>query len=79
MAKKTIIGKVVSTSQKTIGVLHEYNVKHPKYLKLQKKIKKYLVHDEKESAKIDDIVEIIETVPVSKNKRFELLRIIEEK
>ena len=79
MAKTKIIGKVVSTIEKTARVLNEYKIKHPIYLKTMRKSKNYLVHDGQSIAKVGQTVEIIETCPISKNKHFEISRIIEEK
>lgn len=76
MAKKTLKGIVVSSHQKTISVEVERQVKHPLYLKTQKVHKKILAHDENAEAKIDDVVEIVETKPISKRKSWMLSKII---
>lgn len=79
MPKKTLIGKVVSDKmQKTIVVLVERLKKVPKYKKIIKVRKKYYAHDEKEEAKMGDIVEIQESRPYSKLKRFKLVKIIKK-
>ena len=76
--KRVIQGKVIKKSgDKTISVLVERKVMHPKYKKIVKKFKKYLVHDEKNSAGVGDIVKAIECRPISKRKAFRLLEIVE--
>jgi len=68
-------GVVVGTKmQDTITVLVERFVKHPKYKKYQRRSKKYLVDDKGNTAKVGDAVEIRETTPISKRKRFELVK-----
>ena len=70
----TLSGVVVSTKmQKTIVVKVTNFVKHPKYQKYQTLTKKYKVHDENGVAKVGDKVEIVETKPISKDKRFTLV------
>ena len=77
--RKTRIGTVVSNSMnKTIVVSIESSKKHPLYKKVVKSHKKFKVHDEKEEANVGDIVEIMETRPLSKEKRFRLIRIVEK-
>ena len=77
--RKQIIGTVVSDkNDKTIVVKVETRKKHPLYGKLVKVSKKYVAHDEENKAKIGDRVRIIETRPLSKTKRFELVEIVEE-
>ena len=76
--KREIQGVVVKDSgDKTISVLVERKVLHPKYHKIVKKFKKYLVHDEKNEAKVGDIVSAIENRPISKRKSFVLKEILE--
>ena len=78
MAKKTIQGKVVAKSgDKTARILVERRVVHPKYRKIVKKFKKYLVHDEENAANVGDIVTAIEHRPISKRKTFVLKEIVE--
>jgi small subunit ribosomal protein S17 len=68
---KVLRGVVVSTkNDKTAVVSVARFVKHAKYQKFFKKDKKYQVHDESNSAVVGDKVEIIETKPISKTKRF---------
>jgi len=75
--RRELIGKVVSNKmQKTIVVLVESTFSHPLYKKTVKKIKKYKAHDEHQEAKEGDIVLIQETRPLSKEKRWRLVKII---
>ncbi len=77
--RKTRVGKVVSNAmEKTIVVAIEDNVKHPLYSKIVKKTVRFMAHDEKGEAGVGDRVEIMETRPLSKNKRWRLVRIIEK-
>jgi len=76
-ARRTLEGIVKSTKmQKTIVVESNYLQKHPKYGKYLKKYTKYYAHDEKNEAKEGDLVEITSTRPLSKLKRFRLVRIV---
>ena len=78
MPKRMINGKVIKkTGDKTINVLVERKVLHPKYHKIVKKFKKYLVHDEENTANVGDIVTAIEHRPISKRKTFVLKEIVE--
>lgn len=77
MAKKVIQGTVVAKSgEKTVRVLVERRVMHPKYHKIVKKFKNYLVHDEKEELNNGDYISAIECKPFSKRKTFEFKTII---
>jgi len=77
--RKTRVGKVISNATaKTIVVAMEDNVKHPLYSKIIKRTVKLMAHDEKEECGVGDKVEIMETRPLSKNKRWRLVRIIEK-
>ena len=74
MSKKILTGKVVKDSRnKTITVLVERKYQHPVLKKVIKSKKKYHAHDEKNSFKIGDKVSIIETIPISKQKKFKVL------
>ncbi|OYT12267.1 MAG: 30S ribosomal protein S17 [Bacteroidetes bacterium 4572_112] len=76
--RKERIGVVVSDKMdKSISVSFERKVKHPMYGKFVKKSKKYLVHDENNECGIGDTVKIMETRPLSKNKCWRLVEIIE--
>ena len=63
---------------KTITVMVETYKKHPLYGKRVKYSKKYKAHDERNEAKVGDIVRIMETRPLSATKRFRLVEIVEE-
>ncbi len=77
--RKTRVGKVVSDKMdKTIVVLIEDKVKHPLYGKIMKKSIKLKAHDENNECKIGDKVEIMETRPLSKDKRWRLVEVIEK-
>jgi len=76
MSRKMLRGQVVAKSAKTISVSIERLKKHSKYLKIVKLHNKILVHDENEVANLMDIVEIVETKPVSKRKSWMLSRVI---
>ncbi|MDI6601281.1 MAG: 30S ribosomal protein S17 [Thermoanaerobacteraceae bacterium] len=76
--RKERIGLVVSDKMdKTIVVAVEDRVKHPLYGKIVKRTKKYKAHDENNEAHIGDRVLIMETRPLSKEKRWRLVNIIE--
>ncbi len=78
-ARKVQIGKVVSDKMdKTIVVAVETYKKHDLYHKRIKYTKKFKAHDENNEAKIGDIVKVMETRPLSKDKRFRLVEIVEE-
>ena len=77
--RKTRVGKVVSNKmEKTIVVAIEDNVKHPDYGKIVKRTVKLHAHDENGECSIGDKVEVMETRPLSKTKRWRLVRIIEK-
>ncbi|AFV75362.1 30S ribosomal protein S17 [Thermus oshimai] len=79
MPKKVLTGVVVSDKmQKTVAVLVERQFPHPLYGKVIKRSKKYLAHDPNDEYKVGDVVEIIEARPISKRKRFRVLRRVEE-
>ena len=78
-ARKTKIGKVVSNKMdKTIVVRIDTKFKHPLYNKIMNKTLKDKAHDENNECSIGDIVEIMETRPLSKDKRYRLVRIVEK-
>jgi len=77
--RKTRIGSVVSNKMdKTIVVAIVDNVKHPLYKKIIKRTIKFKAHDESNECNIGDRVEIMETRPLSKDKRWRLVQIIEK-
>ena len=76
---KTRVGKVVSNKMdKTIVVAVENHVKHPLYGKIVKKTYKLKAHDENNECGIGDTVKVMETRPLSKDKRWRLVSIIEK-
>ena len=77
--RKTRVGKVVSDKMdKTIVVAIADNVKHPLYKKVIKTTYKLKAHDENNECSVGDTVEVMETRPLSKDKRWRLVRIIEK-
>ena len=74
--RKTRVGIVVS-EDKTITVAIQDNVRHPLYNKIVKKTYKLKAHDEKNECKIGDKVRVMETRPLSKDKRWRLVEIME--
>ncbi|AVP54722.1 30S ribosomal protein S17 [Clostridium tetani] len=77
--RKTRIGRVVSDKMdKTIVVAVETKVRHPLYGKIMNKTTKFKAHDENNEAKINDRVSIMETRPLSKDKRWRLVEIVEK-
>ena len=76
--RKTRVGKVVSDKMdKTVVVAIVDNVKHPHYKKIIKRTVKLKAHDEMNECKIGDRVEVMETRPLSKDKRWRVTNIIE--
>ncbi len=76
--RKTRTGKVVSDKMdKTIVVAVVDNIKHPLYGKIVKRTYKLKAHDENNECKIGDRVRVMETRPLSKDKRWRLVEIIE--
>jgi small subunit ribosomal protein S17 len=77
--RKERIGKVTSNKmQKTITVAVDRKVKHPIYGKFINRTTKFKAHDEENTAGIGDVVRIMETRPLSKDKRWRLVEIIEK-
>ena len=77
--RKTRVGKVVSNKMdKTIVVAIEDHVKHPLYKKIVKRTYKLKAHDEENTCNIGDTVKVMETRPLSKDKRWRLVRIVEK-
>ena len=76
--RKERVGRVVSDKmQKTVVVAIERRVPHPVYGKMVTRTKKVKAHDEENSAKTGDLVRIAETLPLSKDKRWRLVEIVE--
>ena len=77
--RKTAVGKVVSNKMdKTVVVAIEDSVKHPLYKKIIKRTVRLKAHDENNECKIGDRVRVMETRPISKEKRWRLVEIIEK-
>ncbi len=77
--RKTKVGKVVSDKMdKTIVVAVEDSVKHPLIKKVIKRTYKLKAHDENNECNVDDHVEVMETRPLSKDKRWRLVKIVEK-
>ncbi|MEE1313269.1 MAG: 30S ribosomal protein S17 [Lachnospiraceae bacterium] len=77
--RKTRVGKVISDKMdKTVVVAIEDNVKHPLYNKIVKRTYKLKAHDENNDCNIGDRVRVMETRPLSKDKRWRLVEIIEK-
>jgi small subunit ribosomal protein S17 len=77
--RKIRVGRVVSDKMdKSITVSIERKVKHPLYGKFMKKTSKLMAHDEKNECGIGDTVKVMESRPLSKNKRWRLIEVIEK-
>ncbi|MDR2837073.1 MAG: 30S ribosomal protein S17 [Azonexus sp.] len=77
--KRTLTGRVVSDKMdKTVTVLVERKVKHPMYGKVMVRSKKYHAHNDGNTAKAGDLVEIIETRPVSKTKTWAVTSVLQK-
>lgn len=77
--RKTRIGVVVSNKMdKTITIAIERKIPHPIYKKYFKKTTKLMAHDEKRECSVGDKVKVMETRPLSKNKRWRLVEIVEK-
>ena len=77
--RKTRVGKVVSDKMdKTVVVSIQDNVKHPLYKKIIKRSVKFKAHDEKNECNVGDTVAIMETRPISKDKKWRVVQIIEK-
>ena len=75
--QKTLVGTVVSDKmQKTVVVAIERRVPHPVYGKMVTRTKRLKAHDEENSAKVGDTVRIVETRPLSKDKRWRVVEIV---
>ena len=77
--RKTKMGRVVSDKmEKTIVVAVETKVRHPLYGKIMNRTTKFKAHDENNDAKVNDRVLIMETRPLSKDKRWRLAEVVEK-
>ncbi|MGP1580447.1 MAG: 30S ribosomal protein S17 [Wolinella sp.] len=75
--KRIIQGRVVSKAgDKSATILVERRVIHPRYRKIVKRFKKYIVHDENNAVKVGDVIEAIECRPISKRKAFNLHKVL---
>jgi small subunit ribosomal protein S17 len=75
--KREIQGNVIKISgDKTVSILVERRVMHPKYHKVVKRFKKYLVHDERNELKVGDEITASECRPLSKTKSFRLKDVV---
>ena len=75
--RKELIGIVTSDKMvNTIVVKVEHFAKHAAYKKILRRVKKFKVHDEEKKAKIGDRVKIVETRPISKDKRWRLVEVL---
>lgn len=78
-ARKERVGRVVSNKMdKSVTIAIERKVKHPKYGKFMTKTTKLMAHDEKNECGIGDTIKVMETRPLSKNKRWRLIEIIDK-
>lgn len=77
--RKVRVGTVVGNApDKTCVVAVESRVQHPLYKKSMKQTRKFHVHDEKNETSVGDVVKIMETRPLSKQKRWRLVSIVEK-
>ena len=77
--RKTRVGRVVSDKMdKTVVVAIVDNVKHPLYKKIVKRTVRLKAHDEKNECRVGDRVEVMETRPLSKDKRWRVIEILEK-
>ncbi|PKO85109.1 MAG: 30S ribosomal protein S17 [Betaproteobacteria bacterium HGW-Betaproteobacteria-12] len=77
--KRTLVGRVVSDKmEKTVTVLVERKVKHPMYGKVMVRSKKYHAHNDGNTAKAGDLVEIVETRPVSRTKTWAVTSVLQK-
>lgn len=75
--RKTRFGRVVSNKMdKTVVVVVETPKRHPLYKKTMRRIARYKAHDEKNECKVGDLVKIVETRPLSRDKRWRVAEII---
>ncbi|PAF51160.1 30S ribosomal protein S17 [Helicobacter sp. 13S00401-1] len=75
--KRVIQGRVVSIAgDKSAVVLVERRVVHPKYRKIVKRFRKYIIHDEENKSRVGDVVTAIECRPISKSKSFKLKDVV---
>jgi small subunit ribosomal protein S17 len=77
--RKSFVGRVVSDKMdKTVVLSVTRRIAHSRYNKVMKRTTKYKAHDEKNECKVGDMVRVIETRPISKDKRWKVLEIVEK-
>ncbi len=77
--QRTLVGKVISISgDKSVRVMLDYKVKHPKYGKFIKRSTKVAVHDPNNLSRVGDLVEVQECRPISKSKSWRLVKIMQK-
>ena len=77
--RKSFIGRVISDKMdKTVVLAVTRRIAHSRYNKVVKRTTKYKAHDEKNECKVGDMVRVIETRPLSKDKRWKVLEIVEK-
>jgi small subunit ribosomal protein S17 len=77
--RKSFVGRVVSDKMdKTVVLAVTRRIAHSRYNKVVKRTTKYKAHDEKNECKVGDMVRVIETRPISKEKRWKVLEIVEK-
>ena len=75
--RKVRTGTVVGDkAQKTVVVLVQRSLRHPLYGRVVRKHRKFMAHNEEGTAKVGDVVEIMETRPISKRKRWRVVRVV---
>ena len=75
--RKRLVGKVVSNKMdKTVVVSVERRVRHPRYGKVVRRVKKYKAHDEENTCRVGDLVRIVESRPLSREKRWVVEEIV---
>jgi small subunit ribosomal protein S17 len=76
--RKSLMGRVTSDKMdKTVVVVVERTVRHPLYGKVLKRVKKYKAHDEQNECRVGDQVRIVESRPLSREKRWRVVEIVE--
>ena len=77
--RKSFVGRVISDKMdKTVVLAVTRRIAHSRYNKVVKRTTKYKAHDEKNECKVGDMVRVIETRPISKDKRWKVLEIVEK-
>ncbi len=80
MPKRVLKGVVIGDkADKTVSVLVTRMVNHPTYHKIVRKSKKYAAHDESNQFKVGQVVEIVESIPLSKTKKWQVVGLVNQK